>query len=669
MNFHSIKIKLPALITLIVILLFAINGIITFSRFTKTLIDTTYAQAEARLNATINDVEGYLQEKMIIPEVLAQDSNIRQFMEDTTQRSYYLTPPPLSEAEEKRQFDELPTDIRQLAATIPEADENTIRDPELMKRYKDVIQTTDNITTNDDALLLTYLSVEQTQEFYTNPESWSGRKSYYLRNRGWYMKTINSSGTVLTAPYIDGITGELVVTAATPVTEAGKLLGATAIDLSISTIQELIGTLKLDVESEAYLSDSDGLIIAHPDDDLIMEVSIGSSDLFPSELKNALEDIASGTVTRIEYSMDGKDYVLFTDRIKQTGWISFLLVNKGEILQPIRDQLVIFIIVSIITVLLLSVMIILILSRMLKPIDEAVYLSQSISKGDLTVMPNEIYLNSKDEFGDLTKALNQMIISLRSIAGNIKESAEDLTVSSDQVNISSQQIAEGATEQASSSEEVSASMEEMNSVIMQNADNSQQTVVIAMKNSQDAGTNSESMNSAVETMKEIVEKISIIEEIARQTDLLALNAAIEAARAGEHGKGFAVVASEVRKLAERSKSAAKSIMELSSRTMENAGKSSSLLSNLVFEINKTTDLIKEISVASIEQKSGASQINQALLELDKVIQLNASSSEELSATALQLSQSAKGMLGIINYFQVNKDEKKLLSDNTQDMEN
>ena len=669
MNFHSIKIKLPALITLIVILLFAINGIITFSRFTKTLIDTTYAQAEARLNATINDVEGYLQEKMIIPEVLAQDSNIRQFMEDTTHRYYYLTPPPLSAEEEKRQFDELPTDIRQLAASIPEADENTIRDPELMKRYKDVIQTTDNITDNDDALLLTYLSVEQTQEFYTNPESWPGRKSYYIRNRGWYMKTINSNGTVLTAPYIDGITGELVVTAASPVTEAGKLLGATAIDLSITTIQELIGTLKLDVESEAYLSDSDGLIIAHPDDDLIMEVSIGSSDLFPSELKNALEDIASGTVTRLEYSMNGKDYVLFTDRIKQTGWISFLLVNKGEILQPIRDQLVIFIIVSIITVLLLSVMIIFILSRMLKPIDEAVYLSQSISKGDLTVMPNEIYLKSKDEFGDLTKALNNMILSLRSIVVNIKESAEDLTVSSDQVNITSQQIAEGATEQASSSEEVSASMEEMNSVIMQNADNSQQTEVIAMKNSQDAGANSESMNNAVETMKEIVEKISIIEEIARQTDLLALNAAIEAARAGEHGKGFAVVASEVRKLAERSKSAAKSIMELSSRTMENAGRSSSLLINLVFEINKTTDLIKEISAASIEQKSGASQINQALLELDKVIQLNASSSEELSATAMQLSQSAKGLLGIINYFQVKSDEKKLISDNTQDMEN
>lgn len=659
MKIHSIKIKVPAVITFIVIMLFSVNGFITFKRFTSTLVETTYSQAEAELNATVNDVEGYLQEKMMIPEIMAQDYGIRQFMKDTTIRHYYLSPPYLSEEEEIRQFNELPEVIKGMAETIAEADEKTVRDPELMERYQSVIETTDSITGNDDALLLTYIAVENTQEFYTNPESWSGRKSFYLRNRGWYLKAIESQNTILTAPYIDGVTGKLVVTAATSVNEIDTLLGVTAIDLSIATIQELIGTLTLDIESEAFLSDSDGLIIAHPDESLIMEASIAADEQFPSEIRESLGELASGTVTRLNFSADGKEYVLFTDRIRQTGWISYLVVNKADILRPIREQLVSFIIISLLTILFLSLFIIYILTRMLKPIDEAVLLSQSISQGNLTVESDERYMNSKDEFGELTRSLHKMTSSLRSIVGNIRESAENLTINSDQVNASSQQIAEGATEQASSSEEVSASMEEMNSVIMQNADNSQQTEMIASKVSHDAGMNSESMRNAVEAMKEIVEKISIIEEIARQTDLLALNAAIEAARAGEHGKGFAVVASEVRKLAERSKTAANSIMELSSRTMENAGDSSQLLNSLVAEINKTAELVKEISAASHEQKAGASQINQAILELDKIIQVNASSSEELSATSLQLSQSAREMLDVIDFFQVNRDKKAL----------
>lgn len=609
------------------------------------------------LNATVNDVEGYLQEKMTIPLMMARDQNIRTFMKDTNYRYYYLTPPEIPTNEEQEIIEGLAPEIKNLVRGIPEANEQNPRDSELMRRYENIVASIRNITEDDKDLILTYIAVEKTQEFYSDPASWPGKRGFYLRTRKWYTDALDAKKTILTAPYIDGITGKLVVSAVTPVYEDNTPLGATAIDLAITTIQDLVGDLTLDVESYAFLTDAEGLVIAHPDVDLIMKTSLNDSKIFHPNLKAALtENNTEGDPK--EFSKDGNDYVIFTDMIKQTGWTSFLIVNKDEILAPIHSQLKSFVLVSFLTILLLSVIITVTLRNMLRPIDEAVRLSLSIGEGDLMVESQDGFLNRKDEFGDLTRALHKMINSLRDIVGNIRSAAIQLNISSDQVSISSQQIASGASEQAASSEEVSASMEEMNSVIMQSADNSKQTEIIATKVAIDAGKNSSSMKDAVQDMKEIVEKISIIEEIARQTNLLALNAAIEAARAGEHGKGFAVVASEVRKLAERSQTAANSIMELSSKTMKSAGGSSELLAGLVHEINKTSELIKEISAASGEQKIGASQINDALLELDKVIQGNASSSEELSATAEQLSQYANGMIKVINFFKVRIDNDK-----------
>ncbi len=653
MNVQSIKVKVPALILLLVIFLFSLNGVLTFSRFTRTLTESTYEQAEARLNATVNDVEAFLQEKMAVPWILSRDRNIINFMKESEWRYYYTTPESLPEGEEEEIIAALPAELRRQAEAIPVADRETPRDPELLKKYMNIAESMKNITDGDPDLMLSYVGVEKSQEFYSHPDAWKGRRGFYIKTRPWYTDALEAGETILTAPYIDGITGKLVISAVTPVFEGGDILGATAIDLSISTIQELVSGLTLDVESFAFLTDSEGLIIAHQDEELIMNAHLDNEELFPPAFSMALKETGSRD-SHIEFRHGGKNYVILTDTIRQTGWISFLIVNRDEILAPIRSQLLSFVIISLATIILLSLIIILILRNMLRPIDEAVRLSLSISEGNLMVESGREFLSRKDEFGDLTRSLDRMVSSLRSIVGNIREAAVQVNLSSDQVSDSSQQIAGGASEQAASSEEVSASMEEMNSVIMQSADNAQKTESIAAKVAEDAVSNSSSMMEAVEAMKEIVEKISIIDEIARQTNLLALNAAIEAARAGEHGKGFAVVASEIRKLAERSQTAANSIMELSSSTMKSAGNSSELLNSLVGEINKTTDLIKEISAAAAEQKLGAGQINQAILELDKVIQSNASSSEELSATAEQLSTYANGMMKEINFFSINR---------------
>jgi len=223
--------------------------------------------------------------------------------------------------------------------------------------------------------------------------------------------------------------------------------------------------------------------------------------------------------------------------------------------------------------------------------------------------------------------------------GNMKRAA-------DSINSVSEQVSQSSSEQAASAEEVSSSMEEMSANISQNAENAQQTEKIALKSAADARDGGKAVEKTVTAMKVIFEKISIIEDIARQTDLLALNAAIEAARAGEHGRGFAVVASEVRRLAERSRVAATEIIKLSESSMEIAEKAGEMLLRLVPDIQKTTELIQDISMATSEQRNGSEQINQAVQQLDQVIQANAAVSEEMAGQAEELQKTIEFFGGV-----------------------
>jgi methyl-accepting chemotaxis protein len=273
--------------------------------------------------------------------------------------------------------------------------------------------------------------------------------------------------------------------------------------------------------------------------------------------------------------------------------------------------------------------------------------ADQIANGDLTVTPRP--LSDKDTLG---MSLQSMVERLRGVVGNAMSAADNVSSGSQQLSSGSEQLSQGATEQASSAEEASASMEEMAANIKQNADNAAQTEKIARQSSKDAEASGEAVNRAVNAMRTIAEKISIVQEIARQTDLLALNAAVEAARAGEHGRGFAVVASEVRKLAERSQQAAAEISGLSGETVKVATDAGEMLSKLVPDIRKTAELVAEISAACREQDIGASQINEAIQQLDKVTQQNAGASEEMSATSEELAAQAEELQASIAFFKV-----------------
>jgi methyl-accepting chemotaxis protein len=294
------------------------------------------------------------------------------------------------------------------------------------------------------------------------------------------------------------------------------------------------------------------------------------------------------------------------------------------------------------------------LNILIAAMNDITSVAEQIADGNLMVDIRE-----RSNHDKLIRALSKMIEKLTEVIRNVQMTSHNVAAQSQEMKEKTEEISEGATEQAASAEEVSSSMEEMASNIKQNAENAQQTERIAVKCAEEGKQGGSAVSETVSAMKEIATRIVIIEEIARQTNMLALNAAIEAARAGEHGKGFAVVASEVRRLAEKSQSAASEINHLSESSVKIAEHAGELLGGIVPSIQKTSDLVQEINAASNEQRTGVDQINKAIQQLDLVIQRNAAAAEEMAATAQELDFQAETLQKAASFFRTNETVKGL----------
>ncbi len=284
-----------------------------------------------------------------------------------------------------------------------------------------------------------------------------------------------------------------------------------------------------------------------------------------------------------------------------------------------------------------------------KPVREAMQAATALAQGDLSIRLN---VSTRDELGQMMQAMQTMVDKLAHIIGDVTQNADSLRSAADQVSSTAQSLAQASTEQSSGAEETSASIEQMSASIGQTAENAKVTESIATQAAAQAKEGAGAVTETVSAMRQIAERIGIIDDIAYQTNLLALNAAIEAARAGEHGKGFAVVAAEVRKLAERSRTSAEQVRELASTSVTKAVRAGELLGQMEPSIHKTSDLVQEITAASDEQSAGVHQITAAMTQLSQTIQQNAAASEELAATAEELSAQASHLRDSISFFRL-----------------
>jgi methyl-accepting chemotaxis protein len=287
-----------------------------------------------------------------------------------------------------------------------------------------------------------------------------------------------------------------------------------------------------------------------------------------------------------------------------------------------------------------------------KPFSESIEKLTNLTKGNLNITVDNKLINATSELGQINRLITDLSLNLKNVVFDIKESTSQLLVSGEQLNRAAQDLAMGASSQAASVEEVSSSMEEMLSNIMQNTENANETFKISSLANQTLDNVTEASNKSLLANRDIMQKISIINEIAYQTNILALNAAVEAARAGDAGKGFAVVALEVKRLAETSKAASDEINKILKVNNQLSNSTGKLLDDLVPEIKRTAQLIEQITVSSNEQSQGAQQVNNAIAELNNISQQNSVTSEELSASSEELVSQSDRLKKVVQYFTI-----------------
>jgi methyl-accepting chemotaxis protein len=461
-------------------------------------------------------------------------------------------------------------------------------------------------------------------------------------------------------PYYDQTTKEmqgiLMTSLLTPIQdEAGQFVGMIGIDISLSHMNQLISRIKPYKEATSYIISENRIVVAHSNTELTGKNFISSlaadSAVFLNEAFN--NQLTSNTSFTYRNYGNGKEFLVSFEPItinnQNTKWVIGVEVPTAVILEEAQNVLIKTVIAGLIGLLLLYVTIYFIAIKISDPIVKGVEFAKSIASGNLNT---QLTIVQNDEIGDLAESLSMMSSKLTTILSQIIQSSDTIAESSLELLDSSVKMADGANNQAASSEEISTSMELMLSRIQQNNRNALETEKIAIKAAKGIQEGNESTLALIQSMNNIVQRISIVGEIAKQTNLLAINAAIEASRYGMQGKGFAVVAAEIKKLAERSQLAAKEINELSNHGLLQAKITGDKLQEIIPDIEHTAVLVQQIALSSIDQKISSEEINQGIQQLNKVTQQNAEASFELSINSKSISKQAANLKKLISYFKI-----------------
>jgi methyl-accepting chemotaxis protein len=432
-------------------------------------------------------------------------------------------------------------------------------------------------------------------------------------------------------------------TCLTPIVINGRIEGMLSVgkpEKNLSDLKKIFSEKKFYGNGYPYLVSNNGVLLLHPTEEgknIVQEESFKMIQASKQE---------TGKIT---YSHTGDRKIQFYKKLNDIDAVLSVTVLEKDIYGGLRRLLIITVFITLLGIG-LFVGINVYLSRSITTrIQKGIVFAQQLSDGDLK---SQINIQQNDEIGQLSMVLNQMAAKLREIVLGIKESSNNIVLASEQMDTTSEDLSQGASEQASTVEEVSSTMEEMTAMIMASSQNAVDSEKITEKTKSSIENVVKEAIETIESTKLINSKIGIISDIAFQTNILALNAAVEAARAGEHGRGFAVVADEVRRLADETKKSAMEIISASKENLKKSEKTSQSLAELLPEIAKTTDMVKEIAQSSSQQSIGISQINDSLQQLNQVVQQNAASSEEMASGAEELSSLSAKLINLVSFFKV-----------------